>query len=85
MPAELNLSELRPWLDEQESFAKSIPPGDPRSEIARQMLALVAIGRSDLLPSADSTANYVPNKQIIADLAVLRDQAEHIARERGNK
>lgn len=85
MPAELNLSELRPWLDEQESYAKSIPPGDPRSDIARQMLALVAIGRSDLLPSADSTANYVPNKQIIVDLGMLRDQAEHLARERGNK
>ena len=83
MSAELNLSELRPWLDEQESYAKSIPPGDPRSDIARQMLAVIAIARSDLLPSADSTANYVPNKQIIADLGVLRDQAEHIARERG--
>ena len=83
MPAELNLSELRPWLDEQESYAKSIPPGDPRSDIARQMIALIAIGRSDLLPSADSTANYVPNKEIIAELGLLRDQAEHLARERG--
>ena len=83
MPAELNLSELRPWLDEQESYAKAVPPGDPRSDIARQMIALIAIGRSDLLPSADSTANYVPNKEIIAELGVLRDQAEHLAREPG--
>ena len=83
MPAELNLSELRPWLDEQESYAKSIPPGDPRSDIARQMIALIAIGRSDLLPSADSTANYVPNKEIIAELGILRDRAEQLARERG--
>jgi len=85
MAAELNLSELRPWLDEQESYARSIPPGDPRSDLARQMLAVIATARSDLSPSADSTANYVPNKQIIADLGVLRDQAEHLARERGNK
>ncbi len=85
MSAELNLSELRPWLDEQESYAKSILPGDPRSDIARQMLAVIADARADLSPSADSTANYVPNKQIIADLGVLRDQAEHIARERGKQ
>lgn len=83
MPAELNLSELRPWLDEHESYAKSIPPGDPRSDLARQMLAVIATARADLLPSADSTANYVPNKQIIEELGVLRDQAEHIAREHG--
>ena len=82
MPAELNLSELRPWLDEQENYAKSIPPGDPRSDIARQMIDLVAIGRSDLLPSADSTANYVPNKEIIAELGILRDRAEQLARAR---
>ena len=79
MSAELNLSELRPWLDEQESYAKAIPPGDPRSDIARQMLAVIAVARADLSPSADSTANYVPNKEIIAELGVLRDQAEHLA------
>ena len=80
MSADLNLSELRPWLDAQESYAKSIPAGDARSDIARQMLAVIAVARSDLAPSADSTANYVPNKEIIADLAVLRDQAERLAR-----
>ena len=83
MPAELNLSELRPWLDEQERYANSIPPGDSRGDIARQMLALIAIGRSDLLPSADSTANYVQNKEIIAELGMLREKAEQLARERG--
>ena len=83
MPAEFNLSELRPWLDEQERYAKSIPPGDPRGDIARQMLVVIATARADLAPSADSTANYVPNKEIIGELGILRDQAEHIARERG--
>jgi len=80
MPSELNLSELRPWLDEQERYAKSIPAGDPRSDIARQILAIVETARSDLHPSADSTANYVPNKEFIVELGVLRDQAEHLAR-----
>ena len=83
MSAELNLSELRPWLDEQERYAKSIPAGDPRSDLARQMLAVIATARSDLSPSPDSTANYVPNKEIITELGVLRDQAEHLARGRG--
>ena len=83
MPTDLNLSELRPWLDEQERYAKSIPAGDPRSDLARQMLAVIATARSDLSPSADSTANYVPNKEIIAELGLLRDQAEHLARGRG--
>lgn len=83
MPAEMNLSELRPWLDEQERYANSIPQGDARGDIARQMLAVIATARSGLSPSADSTANYVPNKQIIGELGVLRDKAEHLARERG--
>jgi hypothetical protein len=77
--AELNLSELRPWLDEQERYARSIPPGDPRSAIGVKMLGVIAAARADLLPSADSTANYVPNKEIIAELSVLRDQAEHFS------
>ncbi|MEO7728998.1 MAG: hypothetical protein ABIS45_17230 [Burkholderiales bacterium] len=80
MPADLNLSNLRPWLDEQEAYARSIQSNDARMDIARQMLAVIAEARSDLAPSADSTANYVPNKQIIEDLSVLRDQAEHMAR-----
>jgi hypothetical protein len=81
MPAEPDLSELRPWLDEQERYAKAIPPGDPRSDIGRQILAVVATARIDLKPSADSTANYVPNKEIITELAMLRDKAEQLARE----
>ena len=85
MSAELNLSELRPWLDEQERYARSIPPGDPRSDIAVQMLGVIAAARADLAPSADSTANYVPNKEIIAELGVLRDQAEHLASAGNNR
>lgn len=85
MPASLNLSELRPWLDEHERYARSIPPGDPRSDIAVQMLAVIATARADLAPSADSTANYVPNKEIIAELGVLRDQAEHLASAANNR
>lgn len=80
MSADLNLSQLRPWLDEQEAYARSIQPDDARMDVARQMLAVIAEARNDLAPSADSTANYVPNKQIIADLGVLRAQAEHMAR-----
>jgi len=79
MPAEMNLSELRPWLDEHERYANSIPAGDPRSDIAREMLVVIATARNSLLPSADSTANYVPNKEFIAELAVLRDKAEHMS------
>lgn len=74
--ADLDLSHLRPWLDEHESYANSIKPGDPRMAVARQMLAIISEARSNLLPSADSTANYVPNKQIIEQLSTLRDQAE---------
>jgi hypothetical protein len=85
MPAELNLSELRPWLDEHERYARSIAPNDPRSGIAVQMLAVIAAARADLAPSADSTANYVPNKEIIAELGVLRDQAEHLGNAAQNR
>ena len=74
--ADLDLSHLRPWLDEQESYANSIKPGDPRMAVARQMLAIISEARRNLLPSADSTANYVANKQIIEELSTLRDQAE---------
>lgn len=74
--SDLDLSHLRPWLDEQERYANSIKPGDPRMAVARQMLAIISEARSNLFPSADSTANYVPNKQIIEQLSILRDQAE---------
>ncbi|OGA52777.1 MAG: hypothetical protein A3F74_15155 [Betaproteobacteria bacterium RIFCSPLOWO2_12_FULL_62_58] len=78
--ADLDLSNLRPWLDEQENYANSIKPDDPRTLIAQQMLAIISEARGGLLPSADSTANYVPNKQIIEQLSTLRDKAEQVMR-----
>ena len=77
--ADLDLSNLRQWLDEQESYANSIQRGDARMVVAEQMRAVIAEARESLLPSADSTANYVPNKQFIEQLSVLRDKAEHLA------
>jgi hypothetical protein len=40
------------------------------------MLALIADAREKLHPSPDGTANYVPVKSIIEDLALLRRKAE---------
>ena len=82
--ADLDLSNLRPWLDEQENYANSIKPDDPRTLIAQQMLAIISEARGGLLPSADSTANYVPNKQIIEQLSTLRDKAEQVMRKGGH-
>lgn len=70
------MGNLRPLLDEQENYARSIGPDDPRAAIAKEMLAIISEARESLRPSADSTANYVPNKQIIEQLSVLRAQAE---------
>lgn len=81
--SELDLTNLRPWLDEQENYAKSIKPDDPRTVIAQQMLAIISETRSRLRPSADSTANYVPNKQIIEQLSLRRDKAERVTRKGG--
>ena len=81
--SELDLTNLRPWLDEQERYADSIKPDDPRTFIAQQMHVLISEARSRLLPSADSTANYVPNKQIIEELSLLRDKAERVAQKSG--
>jgi hypothetical protein len=74
----LDLGNLRPLLDEEEAYAKSIAPGDPRAAIARRMLAVIAEARGSLRPSADSTANYVPNKQIVEELISLRYEADLI-------
>jgi hypothetical protein len=76
---EFDLSNLRPWLDAEEAYARSIDHGSPASHIAQQMLALIAEARSELHPSADSTANYVPNKEIILNLGSLRAEAEKLA------
>jgi hypothetical protein len=75
---EFDISNLRPWLDEHEAYANSIR-GDARGfRIAQQMLALIAQARSELQPSADSTANYVPNKEIIVELGLLRAEADKL-------
>lgn len=73
---DLDMGNLRPFLDEQENYAKSIKPDDPRAAIVKQMLAIISDARKSLHPSADSTANYVPNKQIIEQLSILRAEAE---------
>jgi len=77
--ANLDLGNLRPFLDEEEKFARSIKPDDPRTAVAQRMLAIISEARSRLRPSADSTANYVPNKQIVEELIALRCEAELIA------
>ena len=79
--AELDMGNLRPLLDEQEKYAKSISSGDPRAAIAKQMLAIITEARKSLRPSPDSTANYVPNKEIVEQLGVLHGEAERIASE----
>jgi len=76
--ADLDPNYLRPWLDEQENFARSINATDPRIEIARQMLEIIAETRKSFIPSADGTANYVPGKQIIEQLSILRLKAEQV-------
>ena len=76
---DLNVGNLRPFLDEEEEFAKSIKPDDARAAIAQRMLAIIAEARDRLRPSADSTANYIPNKQIVEELVALRYEADLIA------
>ena len=80
--ADVDLVRLRPLLDQEEAYAKSIAPDDPRAGVAKRMLAVIAEARAALRPSADSTANYVPNKRIVEDLVSLRREADAIA---GNK
>ncbi|HKU70673.1 MAG TPA: hypothetical protein VJQ51_07535 [Burkholderiales bacterium] len=75
----LDLGNLRPLLDEEEKFAKSIPADDPRAAVAQRMLAIIAEARGRLKPSNDSTANYVPNKQIVEELISLRYEADLLA------
>lgn len=75
----LNLGDLRPFLDEGEAYARSIKPGDARAAIAQRMLAIISEARIRLRPSADSTANFIPNKQIVEELIALRYEADLIA------
>ena len=71
----LDPGNLRPFLDEEEKFARSIPADDPRAAVAQRMLAIIAEVRGKLKPSADSTANYIPHKQIVEELISLRYEA----------
>jgi hypothetical protein len=75
----LDLGNLRPLLDEEEAFAKSIKPDDPRAAVAQRMLGIIAEARGRLKPSVDSTANFVPNKQIVEELISLRYEADLLA------
>ena len=77
--ADLDLANLRPLLDEEEKFARSIPADDPRAAVAQRMLAIITEARGRLKPSADSTANFVPNKQIVEELVSLRYEADLLA------
>ena len=79
--ANLDLGNLRPFLDEEEKFARSIKPDDPRAAVAKRMLGIIAEARGRLRPSTDSTANYIPNKQIVEELITLRYEADLL----GNK
>jgi hypothetical protein len=79
--ANLDLGNLRPFLDEEEKFARSIKPDDPRAAVAKRMLGIIAEARGRLRPSTDSTANFVPNKQIVEELITLRYEADLL----GNK
>ena len=79
----LNLGNLRPFLDEEEKFAKTIGPDDPRAAIAKRMLGIIAEARGSLRPSSDSTANFIPNKQIVEELVSLHYEADLIANKGG--
>ncbi|MFY9328627.1 MAG: hypothetical protein WAO76_11510 [Georgfuchsia sp.] len=74
----LDLGILREWLNEYEKYVGSIKPADPRFDIAQEMLGIIAGARDSLHPSADSTANFVQNKEVIQQLAMLRDKADNL-------
>lgn len=80
--ADMDFGKLRTWLDEHAKYAGSFKLSDPGFGIAQKMLGIIAQARSSLHPSADSTANYVQNKEIVGELATLRAQAEEA---RGHK
>lgn len=76
--SELDLNNLRRFLDEEESYISTIALNDPRAGLARQMLGLIIDARRSLSPSADSTANYVPVQDILAQLAQLRQRLDQM-------
>ena len=82
---ELDLGNLRPWLDEQEQYARTILPMDPAHALAQEMLTAINEARASFKPSADSTANYVSNKDIVEQLGALRAKAENITQGKGKE
>ncbi|MDH4293937.1 MAG: hypothetical protein OEV84_07590 [Betaproteobacteria bacterium] len=74
--SEMELGNLRSILDEHEQFARGLRVVDPGYDVAQQILGLIADAREGLRPSADSTANFLQNRDIIEQLAMLRQQAE---------
>jgi hypothetical protein len=74
--SEVDLNNLRAWLDELESYARSIKEDRARATIAREMLEIIAEARASLIPSPDATANYVAGKRFFEQLGELRKRAE---------
>jgi hypothetical protein len=74
--AEMGLGNLRLVLEEHEQFARGFRVVDPGYDVAQQILGLIADAREGLRPSADSTANFLQDRDIIGQLAMLRQQAE---------
>lgn len=74
--ADNELGDLRAVLDADEKFASAIRVVDPGHELAQQMLALIADAREGLRPSGDSTANFIQSRDVIGQLAMLRQQIE---------
>lgn len=73
---DLDQGILRPWLDEYEKRASAIKPADPGFDAAQEILGIIANARASLHPSADSTANFLENKEIILQLATLRNKVD---------
>lgn len=74
--ADRQLGDLRAVLDADEKFAREFRVVDPGYELAQQMLALINNAREGLHPSADSTANFIQSRDVIEQLALLRQQIE---------
>lgn len=74
----MDFGKLRTWLDDHAQFAGSFKLSDPGFGIAQRMLGIIHQTRNSLHPSEDSTANYIQNREIVSELAMLRDEAEKI-------
>lgn len=73
---DLDPNKLRRLLDEEEAFATAISLSDPRAGLAQRMLGIIRQARRTLFPSSDSTANFVDAREILVELAELREQIE---------